>query len=114
MTCLFTRSSQPGWNVVKTTQGSNASEAVAALQDKTGQNRTVYVVNKSNGAYPFVIGGLPAKTTLHVLAWNNDQQGKIGKGTDAVTDEKGVLRLSLPALSAVAATSLSVDISDIP
>ncbi|HEY4290282.1 MAG TPA: hypothetical protein VGN00_24450 [Puia sp.] len=114
MTCLFTRSCQPGWSIVKTTQGNNASEAVAVLQDKTGQNRTVYAVNKSNGLYPFVIGGLPATTTFHVLAWNNDQQGKLGKLADVVTDDKGVLRVSLPAQSAVAVTSLSVDISDIP
>jgi hypothetical protein len=114
MTCLFTRSSQPGWSVVKTSQGSNASEAVAVLQDKTGQNRAVYVVNKSNGSYPFVIGGLPAKESFHVLAWNNDLQGKIAKLADAVTDDKGVLRVSLPAQSVIAATTLTADISDIP
>ena len=114
MTCLFTRSCQPGWEIVKTTQGNNKAEAVAVMQDKTGQNMTVYAVNSSNGSYPFVIGGLPAKKSFHVLAWNNDQQGKIGVLADAATDEKGVLRLTLPAQSVVAATTLAVAISDIP
>jgi hypothetical protein len=114
MTCLFTRTSQAGWNVVKTAQGTNASEVVAALQDNTGKDMTLYAVNKSNGAYPFVIGGLPATKSFHVLAWNNDQKGKIAKLADVTTDGKGVLQISLPAQSAVAVTTLTADISDIP
>jgi hypothetical protein len=114
MTYLFTHSCQPGWEVVKTGQGNNKAEAVAVLQDKAGQNMTVYVVNSSNGNYPYVIGGLPAKKTFHILVWNNDQQGKIGTLTDVATDDKGVLRVTLPAQSVMAATTLAVDISDIP
>jgi hypothetical protein len=114
MTALFTRTCQPGWSVVKTVQGGNADKAVAVMQDKTGQNMTLYAVNKTNGTASFVVGGLPAKKSFHVFAWNNDLQGKIGKLADAATNEKGVLPLSLPAQSVVAVTTLAVDISDIP
>jgi len=114
MTALFTRTSQPGWSVVKTLQGSNADKAVSVMQDKAGQNMTLYAVNKTNGTAPFVVGGLPAKKSFHVFAWNSDQQGKIGKLADAVADENGILQLSLPAQSIVATTTLTVDISDLP
>ena len=114
MTCLFTHTCQPGWSVVSTTQGNNANKVVAVMQDKTGQNITLYAVNKSNGTFPYIIGGLPANKNFHVVAWNNDQQGKIAKLSDVTTDEKGVLKLNLQAQSVVSVTTADVDISLIP
>jgi hypothetical protein len=113
MTCLFTHTCQPGWNVVSTTQGTNTNKVIAVMQDKTGQNITLYALNKSNGMLPFVIGGLPANKNFHVVVWNNDQKGKIEKLADASTDEKGVLKLTLQAQAVVSVTSLDVDISQI-
>jgi hypothetical protein len=113
MTSLFTHTCQPGWSVFSTTQGSSANKVVAAMGDKAG-HITVYAVNKSNGSLPFAIGGLPAKTNFHIIIWDNDQKGKIDKLADAGTDDSGALRLNLPAQSVAAATTLDVDISDIP
>lgn len=114
MTCLFTQTCQPGWSVVETKQGDNINKAVAVMREKAGQNMTLYAANKSNGMFPFVIDGLPAKQNFHVVVWNNDQKGKIEKLTDVSTDETGMLKLSLQAQSVVAVTTLNVDISQIP
>jgi len=113
MTGFFTHTSQPGWSVLETTQGSNSSKVVAAMKDKAGQHMTLYAVNKSNGALPFVIGGLPSNTSCHIVAWNSDQKGKVVKLPDVSTDGSGVLRVSIQAQSVVAATTLDADISDI-
>ena len=114
MTWLFSHTCQPGWSVVETTQGNNMNKSVAVMREKTGQNITLYAGNRSSGMYPFVIDGLPPKKNFHVVVWNNDQKGKIGKLADISTDEAGVLRLSVQAQSVVAVTTLDVDISKIP
>jgi hypothetical protein len=114
MTGLFTHTCRSGWSVFQTAQGSNTNKAVAVMGDKAGKDLTLYAVNKSNGALPFVIGGLPAGTSFHIVAWNSDQKGKTGKLADVSTDASGVLRLSIPAQSVAAATTMDVDISDIP
>ena len=113
MTCLFTYTCQPGWSVVETKQGNNINKAVAVMREKTGQNMTLYALNKSSGMYPFVIGGLAANKNFHVVVWNNDQLGKISKLTDVSTDATGVLKLTLQTQSVVAVTTLDVDISKI-
>jgi len=114
MTWLFTHTCQPGWSVVETKQGNNINKVVAVMKEKVGPNITVYAVNKSSGLFPFVIDGLPTNKTFHVVAWNNDQQGKIGKLTDVSTDETGVLKLTLQSQTVLAVTTLDVDISKIP
>ena len=114
MTCLFTYACQPGWNVVETRQGNNINKAVAAMRDKTGQNMTLYALNKSSGMFPFVIDGLPVKKNFHIVVWNNDQKGKIEKLSDVTTNEKGLIRVNLQPQSVVAITTLEVDISKIP
>ena len=114
MTWLFTHTCQPGWSVVETKQGNNINKAVAVMREKTGQNMTLYAVNKSSGMFPFVIDGLPAKKNFHVVVWNKDQKGKIEKLSDVSTDETGVLKLTLQTQSVVAITTLDVDISKIP
>ncbi|MCW3092909.1 MAG: hypothetical protein JWP81_3978 [Ferruginibacter sp.] len=113
ITCLFTNTCQPGWNVVETKQGTNINKAVAVMREKTGQNMTLYAVNKSNGMFPYVVAGLPAKKNFHVIVWNNDQKGKIEKIADVSTDESGMLKLNLPAQAVAAVTTLNVDISKI-
>ena len=47
MTWLFTHTCQPGWSVVETKQGNNIYKTVAAMQDKAGQNMTLYAMNRS-------------------------------------------------------------------
>lgn len=114
MTTLFTYTSKPGWNVVETRQGNNQNKVVAMMKAQKGQDMTIYALNKTNSSSRFVIAGLPAKMVLHVLAWNNEQKGKLTKVADATTNEEGVLNISLQALSAAAITTLDVDISKIP
>ncbi|HEY8659774.1 MAG TPA: hypothetical protein VIL78_12110 [Hanamia sp.] len=113
VTWLFTHTCQPGWDVVETKQGNNVNKVVAVMRENSGQNMTVYLVNRSSGMYPFVTGGLPAKHNFHVVAWNNDQKGKIEKLADVSTDENGVLRINLQSQSVVAVTTLEVNISQI-
>ena len=100
--------------MVETKQGNNVNKVVAVMRENSGQNMTVYLVNRSSGMYPFVTDGLPAKQNFHVVVWNNDQKGKIGKLSDISTDETGLLKLNLQAQSVVAVTTLDVDISAIP
>lgn len=114
MTWLFTHTCLPGWNVVETKQGNNVNKVVAVMKDKAGQNMTLYAVNRSSGMFPYVISGLPANQSYHLVAWNNDQKGKIEKLSDVKTDESGFLKLNLLAQSVVAVTTLDVDISKIP
>jgi hypothetical protein len=114
MTWLFTHTCLPGWSVVETKQGNNVNKVVAVMREKAGSNMTLYAVNRSSGMFPYVISGLPANQSFHLVAWNNDQKGKIEKLSDVKTDEAGILKLNILAQSVVAVTTLEVDISKIP
>jgi hypothetical protein len=114
MTWLFTHTSRPGWKVVESRHENNPLKYVAAMTDQEGMNLTLYALNKSNGLLPFAIGGLPPGKSFRQLVWNKDQDGKLVKMTDAVSDEKGVIRLNVPGQSVTSLTTFELNISELP
>ena len=53
----------------------------------------------------YAIGGLPAGTSLDLVVWNRDGEGKLTRGGAVVVDADGVAALSVPLQAVFALTT---------
>jgi hypothetical protein len=109
MTFLFTHTSAPGWQVVKTSSDVNVRNTfvVAAIKERKGKNQTVYAINVANKAINFSVGGLTPNRKYDVYSFNSDGKGSLKKEYALTANSTGTISGIAGAKTLLAITTVS-------
>jgi len=110
MTYLFTHTSAPGWQVVKTSTDVNVRNTfvVSAIKERKGENQTVYAINVANKAINFSVGGLTPNQKYDVYSFNSDGKGSLKKESALTTNLSGIISGIAGAKTLLAITTVPV------
>jgi hypothetical protein len=110
---LFTHTAGPGWRAaaVEADGGTLNGKLASALRGPAGE-WTVYALNVADAEQPFTIRGLPPGATFFFTLWNADGTGRLTAASSRVTDDTGVVHLTLPPRTLAALTTTRPSFAD--
>lgn len=105
-TQAFTRTTEPGWDIVRVT-GEQSYRLVSALRGPRGDT-TVFALNKDTaGARTFEVTGVPPGVPFRVVVWHgHDGDGELTADKEIVSSDDCRISFIVPKRSFAAVTTL--------
>jgi hypothetical protein len=103
LTRLFTHSLAPGWKACRV--DGNTEDCIATVVSGTGNEMTVYLLNRKERSQSVTFHGLPSGRAFRQQIWNKSGDGKIGFGQNVIGDLSGKFTIVAPPGSMIALTA---------